>query len=589
MTAPPSAPTPGAPSGVPAGPITDPAAGPPAPRPGRRRPSATLLALGAFVLGVSLGAAASATGSPALAAVVRAVEPLGALWVNAIRMTIIPLVVSLLVTSVAGVADVRSVGRLGARSVALFLGLLTLSALVAALAGPPLFDRLPLDPAGAAALRERAAAAAAAAGQARPELPTLRGFVVGLVPTNPVHAAAEGAMLPLIVFTVLFAAAVTRLPAEPRGSLTGFFRAVSQAMLVLVGWVLRFTPVGVFALAAATGLELGLGAAGAVGYYVVVTCGLVAVVALACYPVAMLLGRIPLRTFARAVAPAQAVAVSSRSSLASLPALIAGSRAAFGHRPQLEGFVLPLAVSTFKLNTPVADLAGPLFLAQLYGVALTPGQIATMTLVAVAMSFSNPGIPSGGLFVVTAPVMLVAGLPLDGIGLLIAADAIPDVFNTLVNVTGDMTVAAALAPDAPLDAAPDLAPDSRRTSPARHRVAGSGPVEHAGRGPPRLQLAREPRAQLLHRRPPVHVLGAAEAGALLVARLLVHVERAVRVPAGEHALAAGGEAMRDELDRQVAAREQVGRERAPRVVEQQRVVVAPAVDGMMGATTRPNG
>jgi hypothetical protein len=207
----------------------------------RRRPSATVLALAAFVLGVGLGAAASATGSPALAAAVRLVEPLGALWVNAIRMTIVPLVVSLLVTSVAGVADVRSVGRLGARALALFLGLLTLSALVAALAGPPLFAGTPLDPAGAEALRAKAAAAAAAAGQARPELPTLRGFVVGLVPTNPVQAAAEGAMLPLIVFTVVFAAAVTRLPAEPRAALTGFFRAVSQAMLVVVGWVLRFT------------------------------------------------------------------------------------------------------------------------------------------------------------------------------------------------------------------------------------------------------------------------------------------------------------------------------------------------------------
>jgi Na+/H+-dicarboxylate symporter len=443
---------------------------PPAPRARRRRPPATVLALVAFALGVALGAAASATGSPALARAVRLVEPLGALWVNAIRMTIIPLVVSLLVTSVAGVADVRSVGRLGARAVGLFLALLTLSALVAALAGPPLFEHLPVDPAGAAALREKAAAAAAAAGQARPELPTLRGFIVGLVPTNPVQAAAEGAMLPLIVFTVLFAAATTRLPPGPRATITGVFGAASQAMLVLVGWVLRFTPVGVFALAAATGLELGLGAAGAVGYYVLVLCGLVALVALACYPIAAVLGRTPVRTFARAVAPAQAVAISSRSSLASLPALIAGSRAAFGHRPQLEGFVLPLAVSTFKLNTPVADLAGPLFLAQLYGVALTPGQVATMTLVAVAMSFSNPGIPSGGLFVVTAPVMLVAGLPLDGIGLLIAADAIPDVFNTLVNVTGDMTVAAALAPDAPLgDGAP---------------AAGAPP---AGAPPPQVQ------------------------------------------------------------------------------------------------------
>ena len=447
--------------------MTAPAAVPAAAPPRRRRPSATLLALGAFVAGAALGAIAAATGSAPLAAVVRALEPLGTLWVNAIRMTIVPLVVSLLVTSVAGVADVRSVGRLGARAVTLFLGLLTLSALVAALAGPALFRRLPVAPAAAAALRAKAEAGAAAVASANggaapaPELPTLRGFVTGLVPTNPVRAAADGAMLPLIVFTVLFAAAATRLPAEPRGALVGFFRAASQAMLVLVAWVLRLAPVGVFALAAGTGLELGAAAFGAVGYYVLVLCGLVTVVLLACYPAAAVLGRISVRTFARAAAPAQAVAAGSRSSLASLPALITGARAQFGQRPQIEGFVLPLAVSTFKLNTPVADLAGPLFLAQLYGVALTPGQIATMTLVAVAMSFSNPGIPSGGLFVVTAPVMLVAGLPLEGIGLLIAADAIPDVFNTLVNVTGDMTVAAALAPHAPLADAADLGADLR--------------------------------------------------------------------------------------------------------------------------------
>ena len=416
------------------------------------------------MLGTALGAAAAA-GSAPLAAVARAIEPLGTLWVNAIRMTVVPLVVSLLVTSVAGVADVRSVGRLGARAVTLFLGLLALSALVAALAAPPLFRRLSVDPAAAAALRARATGAApdgsapngsaphaASPGGAAeaPALPTLRGFVVALVPVNPVRAAADGAMLPLIVFTVLFAAAATRLAAEPRALLVGVFRAVSQAVLVLVGWVLRLAPVGVFALAAGTGLELGASAFGAVGYYVLVLCGLVTVVLLACYPIAALLGRIPLGAFARAAAPAQAVAVGSRSSLAALPALIAGARAQFGHRPQIEGFVLPLAVSTFKLNTPVADLAGPLFLAQLYGIALTPGQVATMTLVAVAMSFSNPGVPSGGLFVVTAPVMLAAGIPLEGIGLLIAADVVPDVFNTLVNVTGDMTVAAALARHAPV-------------------------------------------------------------------------------------------------------------------------------------------
>ena len=416
----------------------------------RRRPSATLLALLALAFGVALGATAAATGSPALGAVVRAVEPLGALWVNAIRMTIVPLVVSLLVTSVAGVADVRSVGRLGARAVGLFAVLLTGCAIFSALAGPPLLAAYDVDPAAATALRASAQAAARATQEAAPELPTLRGFVTGLVPTNPVRAAADGTMLPLIVFVALFAAATTRLPHEARSRIVDFFRAVSQAMLVVVGWILALAPLGVFALAADMGLQLGVGAAGAVGWYVLVLCGMVLAVTLACYPIAALFGRTSLRTFARAAAPAQAVAIGTRSSLASLPALIEGARRVFGDRPAITGFVLPLAVSTFKLNTPVADLVGPLFLAHLYGIDLSTAQIATMTAVTVAMSFSNPGIPSGGLFVVTAPVLMAAGIPLEGIGLLIAADAIPDVFNTLVNVTGDMTVATILAPSVPV-------------------------------------------------------------------------------------------------------------------------------------------
>ncbi len=407
----------------------------------RRLPGPTVLALLALALGIALGAVATTLGSRPLLAAVDALAPLGTLWVNAIRMTLVPLVVSMLVTSVAGFADVRAVGRLGARALLWFVVLLVGCAAIAALAAPALFRYVPVDAGAAAALRAHAGAAASAPA----EVPTLGGFLTGLVPVNPLKSAVDGAMLPLIVFTLLFAAAVTRLAPEPRAQVTGFFRAVSDAMLVVVGWVLAFTPLGVLALAAGLGRDLGAGAIGAVGGYVLILCGLITVVTLLCYPVAAAFGRVPIRTFARAVLPAQAVAVSSRSSLASLPALIAGFRETLGERPATTGFVLPLAVSTFKLDTPVADLAGPLFLAHLYGVPLSPGQILTMTLVTIAMSFSNPGIPSGGLFVVTAPVLLAVGLPLEGVGLLIAADAIPDVFNTLVNVTGDMTVAVILA------------------------------------------------------------------------------------------------------------------------------------------------
>ena len=405
--------------------------------------SPTARAVLALVLGLLLGVLVRASGSAALGAVAAAVEPLGTLWVNAVRMTLVPLVVSLLITAVTGAPDLRLVGRVGARALALFLALLAGAALLAALVLPPLFARMPLSAAAAAALRASSGAAPAPAG----EVPTLAGWITSLVPVNPVQAAAEAAMLPLVVFALLFAVAATRAAPESRAAILALFRAVADAMLVLVGWVPALAPVGVFALALGMGAELGLAAAGAVGYYVLVLCATVALGTLLLYPVAALGGRTTMRRFARAAAPAQAVAVSTRSSIASLPALIEGARTTLGDRPAVTGFVLPLAVSTFKINTPIADLAGPLFIAQLYGVPLGPAQIATMALLAVAMSFSNPGIPSGGMFAVTAPVLLAVGLPVEGIGLLIAADAIPDIFNTVINVTGDMAVATILSRD----------------------------------------------------------------------------------------------------------------------------------------------
>ncbi len=411
-----------------------------APTDGRRSPA--VVGLAALAAGLVAGLAVASSGSGFLSGLAAVIEPLGVLWVNAIRMVLVPLVVSLLVVSVTGFADMRSVGRVGARTVTWFLLLLSGAAVFAALAGPPLFDRLTIPPEASAALRAQAQSAAPAAA---PELPTVRGFVVGLVPANPVRAAADGAMLPLIVFTLLFALATTKLAPDDRERITGFFGAVSRAMLVLVHGILRLTPIGVFALALGMGKDLGLAAAGAVGYYVLVLSGMLAALTLFVYPVVAVATRRSPWVFAQAVAPAQAVAAGTRSSLASLPAMIEAARARFGDKPAIGGFVLPLAVSTFKLNTPVSDLVGPLFLAHLYGIHLEPSQIVVMTLVTIAMSFSNPGIPSGGLFVVTAPVMMSAGLPLDGIGLLIAADSIPDIFATVVNVTGDMGVAAIVA------------------------------------------------------------------------------------------------------------------------------------------------
>ena len=391
------------------------------------------LALGLGV-GVLIGGEPTAPGS----AFARAVAPIGTLWINAIRMTLIPLIVSLLVVGIAEQRDARRIGRLGVMAFAMFLFALAAVGALTALVSPAIFSWLTLDPVGVEALRATLSAPPGTA-----ELPTMRDWILSLVPANPVRAAADGAMLPLLVFTIAFAFALTRLREGERDTVVGVFQAVSSTMLVLVRWVLMLAPIGVFALALTLGTRLGVGAAGAIGFYIAVIVGLHLAIAIALYVIAVVGGGISLRDFTRAAAPAQAVAFSSRSSLASLPALI-DSATQLRLPREIAGFVLPLAVSVFKLTSPIYWTVGAILVARLYGVEFGAAQIFTMAGAAVLLNAATPGIPSGGLLI-QAPVYTMLGLPLEGIGLLIAIDTIPDMFKTAFNVTADLTVAVLLA------------------------------------------------------------------------------------------------------------------------------------------------
>ncbi len=385
--------------------------------------------------------AISAFGGPSLFAVVSFIEPMGTLWVNAIRMTVIPLVVSLLIVSVASV-DVGTVGRIGWRALLIFVALLGASALFAALVAPPLFARLPIDAAATASVGESGRAAIATEGVSR--LPTFSQWLVELVPTNPIRAAADGTMFPLVIFALLFALASTRTNPDLRQSLVRFFQAISETMLVLVRWIIAVAPLGVFALILGFAARVGASTVGALGSFVVTVCALLFVQTVVLYPVAVVAGGVSFRDFAAGTFPAQAVAFSSRSSLASLPALIEGAEDGLRLPPEIAGFVLPLAVSTFKISAPIAWIAGALFIAKLYGVDLDARQVVLIGAVSVILSFSSPGIPSGSLALM-APLYTSLGLPIEGIGILIALDVFPDIFKTVSNVTADMAVATVLA------------------------------------------------------------------------------------------------------------------------------------------------
>jgi proton glutamate symport protein len=373
-----------------------------------------------------------------------AIGPVGTVWVKAISALVVPLVVALLITSIASLADAGAVGRLGVRVIGVFLALLVGGALLIAIMTPWLLTLLHVTPGSAGALGGTHGVAAAVAGSPR-AAPGFWDWIGALIPANPVAAAADGALLPLVIFTVAFGVAVTRLAPEARAHLVGFFRAVSDVMLELVRWVLWVAPLGVFGLAYALGARTGFGGAHAIIALLILVAIACLVYTCALYVVAVVVGRVPMVKFARAIAPAQVVGFSSRSSLATLPAMIEAGKMQLGLPAAATGFVLPLAVSTFKLGATIAITTSSLFLARIYGVTITPAQVASIAMSAVLLSFSVPGIP-GGVLLVMVPVLASVGIPAEGVGILLAVDVIPDMFRTVTNVTADMVAAVIVAP-----------------------------------------------------------------------------------------------------------------------------------------------
>jgi Na+/H+-dicarboxylate symporter len=404
-----------------------------------------LVALGAALLG---GILIAVSGNASLLRAADAIVPIGTLWINAIRMTVIPLVVSLLITGVAGASDLRAIGRMGGRSLLTFFVLLVGTAIVIMPIGVLAFRFLgpntaqpPLPPGAAEAAGQIAAGGAT---------PGFGAWLTSLIPTNPVAAAANGAMLQLIIFTLLLALAIAKLAPATRDPLLGFFRGMAEAMLVIVRWVVALAPLGIFALVLPLAAHGGAGVAGAVGFYILAYSLSSILIILLLYPVVALAAKLPIRQFARGVLPGQSVAFASSSSIASLPALVEGAERVLNLPPRVTGFVLPLSVSIFKIAAPVSWTIGALFIGWFYGIPLSLGALATVAFASIFLAFAAPGVPRGAFLMLT-PLFLAIGLPAEGIGILIAVDAIPDLFSTVLNVTGYMASTAIIARQVPED------------------------------------------------------------------------------------------------------------------------------------------
>lgn len=408
-----------------------------------------LMLLG-LVAGLAVGLAASVTGSPILHAVAAASAPAGDLFIGAIQMVVIPLVMAIVFAGVARLGDTRTLGRMGGVSLGFILAT-TAPAVVMGMAAMHLvLGWVPPVPLPEAAVRPDMA-----------ELPGIVDFIVGLVPRNPFAAAAEGRLLPLLVFSVLFGAAAGTLGAEARERLVGIADAVSEAFIKLVHWILWTAPVGIFGLAAPATARMGLGLLQSLAVFVgTVIVTLFVFMILIYLPAVAIIGRVRPRRFIEGTLASYTVGFTTTSSVATLPVLLRDAPA-LGVSRRVSDLVLPLAASLNRAGSGLFQGASVVFLAWLYDIQVPGGAWIGAGLACFFAASTVAPVPSASIMTL-APALSAVGAPFAGLGILLGIDRIPDMFRSATNMTGHMAAAVITQALAGGDAEPGLETGPRR-------------------------------------------------------------------------------------------------------------------------------
>jgi Na+/H+-dicarboxylate symporter len=397
--------------------------------------SPTARVLAGLLSGAALGITLTAFNPGIAGDIATVTRPIGGLWLNALQMTVVPLVAALVVLGVASTRDAAASGRTARRAIVIFLVLLSAGAAFAAIFAPLQLSLLPRNP-------ELIASMNTAIGTPVAESPAtgIAERIINIIPANAIAAAAASAMLPLVVFALFFGFALTRVEERRRAQAVDLVRTLADVMITIVKWVLWAAPLGVFALAFTLCVTAGASVLSVLGWYILAQCVLYLAVMAGLYFVAVFAGGQRLRRFAAGILPAQVIAASTQSSLATLPAMFDSAENRLGSSPAITSLVLPMAVSLFRMTSPVQYIGISCFIAWIYGVDLTATQLAVGAALAVVISLGSVGLPGQvSLMAMNMPVVQSMGLPVAPLGLMLAVETIPDAFATVGNVTGDLT------------------------------------------------------------------------------------------------------------------------------------------------------
>jgi Na+/H+-dicarboxylate symporter len=381
-----------------------------------------------LVLGIGTGLLAAA-GSGLAATLAMASEPLGTAFISAIRMVIVPLVMAVIFTGVANLGDPRKLGRLGGTTLAVFWA----TVVPAILIGMGVMHL-------AVAWGPEVAVPDAAAREA-PTLPGMVDFLVGLIPSNPFAAAADGALLQLIVFTALLGAAAGTLDEDRRRRLVDFAEAVGDALIRLVWWILWTAPLGIFGLAAPVTARLGFDLIQSLAVFIVaVIVALGIYIAVVYLPLLKLVGGIGPARFLGGTFGAASIAFSTTSTAAALPVTLEEAKRKLGVSETVADLVLPLGASMYRAGSALFQGAAVVFLADLFAVPFPPAAVGGAVLATFMVSLTVAPVPSSGVMTL-APALDTVGIPLSGLSILLGVDRIPDMFRSTTNLLGQITTA----------------------------------------------------------------------------------------------------------------------------------------------------
>ncbi|HEX6307002.1 MAG TPA: dicarboxylate/amino acid:cation symporter [Longimicrobiales bacterium] len=401
-----------------------------------------------LVAGIAVGLIANVGGLTWLQDLLQTIEPIGTVFIRLIMMIVIPLVVASLILGTASLGDIRKLGRLGGKTVGLYLITTALAVTIGLLLSNLVRPGSRID----AATRDTIAAAFAedAAGRMTlaAEKPTVGETLLNMIPTNPFQSAANGELLPLIIFSIIFGAAISLVAAERRNSVLTFFNGINDAVMIVIDWIMKLAPYAVFALVGSVVSRFGLDLLRSLLIYALVVVGGLLLHVLLTYMslVRFAVGMSPL-TFMRRILEVPLVGFSTSSSSATLPVTMETAQENLGISRETSSFVLPLGATINMDGTALYQAVAVMFIAQIYGVPMGMGEQLTIVLTATLASIGAAGVPSAGIITLIL-VLQSVGLGAQtqtGIALILGVDRILDMLRTAVNVTGDLTVASVVA------------------------------------------------------------------------------------------------------------------------------------------------